>query len=377
MQLLRTPITADWDVDQENLFALSNRISAWGVEYNPREGLSVPQQYGLFLNSIDIDTNSANSGSNPEVENAQIAYDNAVARLANIRASCRALYDRYPGTKPTYEEFESMRCLSVGNALADVQIKEFELEFAKRRSAGPHADLAEARAKFTADDGSFAWTESFMSTLSRFKKRISDGMSDSFSISVTKSSRSNTAQREWSELDTMSDFITIEEDAEEEEGEEEKKPKKKGGKKRSRTSTKFEFTTSADDFKMEIKAPGYTNIQVAPGEWFSHSVLSNYKNGPFTGKVNFFGEEGTFNQMTKSLYVLYKPSVSLYVEQQDAVTLHSLATEKTIKLGPFTADTVRVSETPVSSRGSRDIYKVDFIVSTEEPIVVAIDNHLF
>lgn len=359
MQLMRNPIRADWDTDASKLYAMANRISAWGVEYSPRKDISVPSQYGLFLKSINIDTSAA-GGANPAIATAQAAYDAAVSRLAEVRKTCKERYETRTRSMP-YEDFESSTCRFVSNAESDVAMKEFDLQLAKMQSAGPNADLADARAKFADDDGSFSWKESFMSNLQRFKTRVNEGNANSFSISVSKRSQSTATKKEWAQLETMSDFVTFED----EDATQPKKP--------SVTTNKFEFTTSADKFKMDIRALGYANIQVDPESWFSHSVLSSYKKGPFTGKTNFFGKKGTFNQMLKSLYVLYKPSVSLYVEEDDALSLKVLSMESTIKLGPFSADKVIVSDKPTSNK----LYKVDFVVSSEEPIVVAIDNHLF
>jgi len=355
LQLLKNPIAANWNTNSSTLANLGNNLSAWGVEYAPT-GKTLPQAYINFLKNLKVTAkiDAATEKRIEELKNNIASFKKTIEDETVVCQERHARHERLRG-KIDYSEYETKYCFRISSTRELLTVAEVQLS--QTLSSVPGADVATAIDAFNDANDKFDWTESFVQKLTTFLNKIETGKADSFGIVVTKSSTSQkNVTQEWSweslEKGKNNDFIPV-----------------------SVSGSSSALTTSADNFKMEIEAKGYYAIEIGPGKWFDLSVVKKYANGPFIDaakNTGNFGQGGLLSMLAQRAYLLYKPTVHLFLEQSDAQTIQGLTKSNPfIKLGPFVADAKTLTVTPVPSS---TLYKVSLSSNDEVPQVVALDN---
>jgi hypothetical protein len=361
LQLLRTPIPAVWNTDPHQLSDLCNRQSDWGVEYL-WNGKLFSEQYISFLKNIKVSQQTGQPKPEcKELDAANAAVVAAEEELDEARTRCAAAYTRrWAGRSgaPKYEDYEKQSCNYVSDAQFDYTQAMYRLRALQTTCGAGAGEVADAIRKFEEQSGKWDWQETFVNTLAAFYRKIATHNTDSFTISITKSSSSQknlTSEWSWKQLETgkSGEFISS-----------------------ANVTKTHAFTTSEDNFKMDITAEGYYAVPVGPSaSWFSTDVVRKYKNGPFIDTTKkYFGKDGSLSMKPKVIHMLYKPTIDLFLSQSDAEYMTTM--KGSVKVGPFSVDVSKITMKPVKEQSSGDekIYKVSFTPEDDAPLVVAMEN---
>lgn len=350
LQLLRTPVPATWNTEARQLSDFCNRMTHWGIERD-WNGKLFSEEYIAFLKNIKQQS-SGSSTPNPELAAAVALVDELKAQLAEDKQKCQIRFDRFKKAGQTYDDFERRSCNSV--ELTSFDLKNAQYRVIELSGGAATNDVQEAINKFESQAGKWEFKETFINTLPAFLRKIQANTADSFNIQVSQSSssKSNSTQEwSWEQLSKnttkSNEFISV------------------------ASGSAHTFTTSADSFKMDLTADGYTAIQVGPDStWFSSSIVKKYQAGPFKDNAKkYFGKDGNLSIIPSTLYLLYKPTIKLYLAEADAQYLSKV--KATITVGPFT---IKASGISVKAADASGVSQVTLASADETPVIVALEN---
>lgn len=352
LQMVADPLEATWTSSPYDLSVFANKMSDWGDVYEPSATLRFTDQYERFLDNIRVDMAA---GASPAAQNEKNQFEKDIhdllMRLDDERFMCIDTWQRYKSllNMDYGPAFERAYCPRIGNQEFELTRLRGMFEEIKTRVAGPQRDVMDAIANFAFDSTSHAWNE--WNPLSTFLNEARNGRATSMSIEFN--SRTDVKEtRTWT------------------------KKKKKGFIfKKTKTETKEEVRFRSEHFNMRIDAAGFAGIRISPrGNWFDANVVNKYKS-PSTWKntsMRFFGQTGTLSLMPRTIFVVYKPKVTLFLSKEDGQYFMENKSSS-FSFGPFASG--KNSRMTVDKR-SENNYEVQFETNIDAPYVIAVDYHI-
>ena len=101
--------------------------------------------------------------------------------------------------------------------------------------------------------------------------------------------------------------------------------------------------TSSDSFSLEFSARNIQIFTITPGEWFTGSIVSAFKNGPWipegpvaTGRVKLWGTDGILNLLSTQVVVVYQPKIKVTLSQSEYESVQTnFQASGGFSIGPF------------------------------------------
>jgi len=351
LQMVTEPMEANWYSYDKNLALIANRVSKYGSNYETTAN-SIPKQYEGFLNNIEI----INSNAAPELKQQHAKVTSDLLRLEDQMdeemITCATQYDEISMYTPiSYDEFEKTFCPNVEFIATSIRSIKGKLIALNSAVQGEFSDVLTGISDLVSDTDR-DWTDN--GALKNFVANANNGKNDP--IEYLLQSQTDIAEtRTWYKKKT-SGFLFF---------------------KKTSSVSRVEHRFESEHFDMSIKAESFGAIRVNPtGKWFKPSLIQKYKNNKQLWRnkdMSYFGEQGTLPMMPLTYYVMYKPSVVLSVSQKDGYFFEENKSSS-FTFGPFASKSG--STLKVEKRSEND-YRVTFDTNSEEPVVVAVENHVF
>lgn len=360
LQMLKTPIPATYDLKDgsQDLSELLDTPSKWGPFRSPlaSKDASIAGDYGSFLSILK--SKKLSKEDEERLDLFESAMNEKKIVLNEQLERCQGRFDRNNRGK-SYPEYERLYCRFIADARISYDVARVTYENELDTVGGL---VSRAISSYKEYDGSvYKYKEYQFSTLKSLRSKIDQGNSNPFAIIVQQSSIDSSKKSEdWnyeSHIPKEEGFVS------EENGD----------------SNSFSFKTASSDFQMKITAENKATIQVSPDNWYNTDVLREHKKGPFLDSSlakKFFGPTGKLNLLPKTLYMLYKPTVHLTVSSKDA-QFFKKRQGATIKVGPFVGKiSVKPDKREVDSNNS-NLQTVVIEGDATNPVIIAVDNHVF
>lgn len=348
LQILTQPIDALWDSeDPEQLKRICNNVPYWGPYYSASP-YKIDEQYKQFINNIRTDANAIKS-----VEDKAEAdkYNEDIKRLGEQLTTERSKCIRKFTTTTPKPEFAGFMNTCLAGLNAQVEDAKLLYQFFMARAyTDSYVDLMESR---TDVELGTEWFE-VQNSLKRMNDNAKSGQLTKLTVNVDRFTSVN-IPKSWNEIAkglTRPSSLT-------------------GSFFNVAVSGSSGIQTSTEKFTMSIEFEGYGVIRVAPGKWFRHNVLNNFRNGPFIhSQANLFGANGTMRLKPTTFYIAYKPKMTLTVDRKDTAIFHGQAGKSSSGFFSSKSESATVTTENVNA----DTVRVVIQSNSYVPKIIAIDN---
>ena len=350
LQMVTEPMEANWYKYDKNLAFIANRVSKFGSLFEPTTS-TIPKQYESFLNNIEIISNSAPAQIKEQHRQFTSQLIALETQLEDEMNTCANSYTEITQFSPmSYDEYEKNFCPQIEHVSSQIKRMRGKLVELNQAVLGPFADVYSGINDLVSDTNR-DWTD--YSSLKNFVNNAQAGRGDPLSYSLeSKTDISET--RTWYKKKT-SGFLFF---------------------KKSSSASRVEHRFQSEHFDMSIKAESFGAIRVEPkGKWLKPLLIQKYKDANFwrNKSMTFFGEQGNLPMMPITYYVMYKPAVLLSVSQKDGYFFEENK-QSSFTFGPFAS---KAGSTMKVEKKNENDYRVTFETNNDEPVIVAVENHIF
>lgn len=368
LQLVASPIPAEWDTNPEALQMIANGIPKVGASWELRTTKLFTREYHRFLTNLEIPTQS--SEFDQELLDLEDSLFDKQMDVEDAEWACEGRYDTYQNRgrrKRVYswEQFKQKLCPRIQTLEERVIIVRGQIEAKKARAGGAMFDAAMALGRYASTPAAERVFKA-LGSLQRFADAAAADKTNSFSVKI----QHKTAISE-TKTGTMGLSFGI------------SVPITAGislGVNGNYEKTSMNFKSNSEELQISFGAGGWKAIPIWPSKtWCDMSVLSQYKNGPFRQKgIKYFGltEAAKLPWVPKTIFVVVKPEVDMYVTSEDKEAMESSSSFGVgVTVGPLEFNFNKGSTKNFEHEVGK-LYKVELKGNSPVPQLLAIDNQI-
>mmetsp|Transcript_12687 Transcript_12687/g.19039 ORF Transcript_12687/g.19039 Transcript_12687/m.19039 type:complete len:434 (-) Transcript_12687:80-1381(-) len=375
LQLVTTPVSAEWEENPEAFNLITNTIPNWGISWD-MSSRTFYKEYHRFLTNLKMPPSSPNKELEKKLREMEDRYFELTLDIEDLEYQLSERYDRmksvqrrystvdkFVRTNLTWRRLEEQRL----QLLADTEMLKvpgWGKWFLARTALGKYLTTPEEDRTFLS-----------LGSLKRFREEALNDQTNSFEVKVT--SKTVTSTRKTYEQGigvginlSFAETVSV-------------------GVKGNFQKSGMNFKTSTDELQIIIGAKGWKAIPVKPkSTWYEPEVFEKYRNEAMRTNINFFGKKSNKKSIEsarvphypKTLFLAVKPYVTMFVSREDAEEIQksksfSLEANIGVSFGNFDFNFNKADSFEFKQENSK-LYKVTMTGNSPTPVLMAVDNHI-